>query len=151
MKRTFGTVADCSDCRVLLTIMSRAPCFTDEEAQIAKKLKEVANYAAHTDLTRFSNDFTKDVFKNIETLFEVIEEDTENYKRDLQQVKKYGLQALLQKRSGQMSTAIRRSLDRAYSTFEILQPSLRASIEASLRIQEENLANIEVKERNMKK
>ena len=151
MKRNFDTLVSCSDYRILLTIMSRAPCFSSKEAELAKMLKETGNFAAHTDIMKFDNDYTNKVLETIETMFEVIPEDTQNYIRDLQQVKKYGLQALLQKRSGQQITAIRRSLDRAYSTLKLIPPSLKASIEASLRSDEEHLKDIEVKDRKMSK
>jgi len=147
----FTSLEECSDVRILLTIMAEAKsmpeaeCFTDEEVDLAGKLKASFNDTAHTQISKFTKQYTLDVLDNLEKLFQIIPEDTQNLKqvkRDLQQVKKYGCQALLQNRSGQEITALKKSL-------EGVLPSLKATIEATLRGEEDKLKDIEVVERKM--
>ena len=149
MRQNFDTLENCTDCRVLLTIISGADCcFSTELAEIAKKLKETGNITAHTQTIHLNNEYTESVLDAIEKMFEIIPYDTQSQIRDLQQVKKYGAQALLQKRGNQQITAIRKSLQRANSQ---IQPTLKASIEDSLRGEERSLEKVEVFERNMSK
>ena len=110
MKQNFDTLENCSDVRVLLTIISRVECFSPEEAKIAKILKETVNRIAHMQTDHLNNEYTRSVLDTVEKLFKIIAHDTESQIRDLQQVKKYGAQALLQKRGNQQITAIRKSL-----------------------------------------
>ena len=146
MKQNFDTLEECSDSRTLLAIISVADCFSPEEAELAKKLKEAGNITAHTQIIQFNNEYTRSVLDTIEKLFSIIPNDTRSQIRDLRQVKKYGYQALLQKRSNQQITAIRRSLERANSQ---VHSTLKASIEDSLRGQERSQETVEVFERNM--
>ena len=95
-----------------------------------------------------NNEYTRSVLDTVEKLFKIIAHDTESQIRDLQQVKKYGAQALLQKRGNQQITAIRRSLERANSE---IHPTLQASIEDSLRGEEKSLEEVEVFEKDMGK
>ena len=148
MKQNFDTLENCSDWRVLFTIISRANCFSREEPELAKILKEAGNITAHTQIIQFNKEYTNSVLDNIEKMFEIIPLDTESQIRDLKQVKKYGAQALLQKRGNQQITAIRKSLERANSQ---IPPTLKASIEDSLRGEGKTLEEVEVFERNMSK
>jgi len=145
-RMSFNSLDDCNDYRILLTLMS-AGCFSDQEAMITKTLRNIGNYAAHTQVGQFSNDDTKKILDDIEELLLHIPLDTRNQRRDLQQVKKYGALALLMKRTGQQITAIRRSLERAGLC---MHPSVRASIQATLTSEEAKFENIELSEKNMK-
>ena len=151
----FTSLEKCSDVRILLTIMAEArslpgaECFTEEEADLAGKLKVSGNYTAHTQIGKFTKHYTLDVLNNFEKLFKIIPEDTKNLqqaKRALQQVKKFGYQALLQNKSGEEISTLRKSLEGALSN---IHPSLKASIEATLRGEEDKLKDIEVVERKM--
>ena len=148
MKQNFDTLENCSDCRILLTIISRAGCFSSEEARIAEILKETMNFTAHTQIIHFDKEYTNSVLDTIEKMFKIIPHDTRSQIRDLRQVKRYGAQALLQKRSNQQITAIRKSLERENSK---IHPTLKASIEDSLRGEGKIIEKIEVFERNMSK
>ena len=142
----FTSLEKCSDVRILLTIMAEVEYFSDEENDLAGKLKGSYHNTAHTQISKFTKQYTRDVLDNLEKLFQVIPNDTkvlEQVKRDLQQVKKYGSQALLQNRTEQEITALRNSL------LSNVPPSLKASIEATFRDQEDILKNIEVVEKKM--
>ena len=143
--KNFESLEQCSDVRMLLTIMAKAECFTAEEVNLAVKLKGSGNVTAHTDINEFTKQYTLDALETLEELLRIIPEDTQNQLRDLQQVKKYGWQAWLQNRSGQEITALRKSLEDVWSTI----PSLKASIEATLIGEEDKLKDIEVVERKM--
>ena len=146
----FTSLEKCTDVRVLLTIMAEARnCFTDEEGDLAGKLKGSGNDTAHTQISKFTKQYTLDVLDSLEKLFQMVPEDTKNLqqaKRYLQQVKKYGCRALLQNRSGEEITALKKSLEDVWSS---IHPSLKASIEATLRGEEDTLKDIEVVERKM--
>ena len=143
--KNFKGFDQCSDVRVFLTIMAGAECFTAEEADLAGKLKESGNVTAH-DVDKFTKQYTLDALEALEELLRIIPEDTQNQLRDLQQVKKYGWQAWLQNRSGQEITALRKSLEDICSSI----PSLKASIDATLKGEEDKLKDIEVVEKKMK-
>ena len=152
---SFTSLEKCSDVRILLTIMAEAKsmpeaeCFTDEEADLGGKLKGSFNDTSHTQISKFTKQYTLDVLDNLEKLFQIIPEDTQNLqqaKRGLQQVKRYGCQALLQNRSGQEITALKKSLEGVLLN---IHPSLKASIEATLRGEEDKLKDIEVVEKKM--
>jgi len=57
----FSTLEKCSDLRLLLTIMERAPCFNDEESDLAGKLKRSGNETAHNQADRFTKNYTMHV------------------------------------------------------------------------------------------
>ena len=88
MKQNFDTLEECSDSRTLLAIISVADCFSPEEAELAKKLKEAGNTTAHTQIIQFNNEYTRSVLDTIEKLFSIIPNDTRSQVRDLRQVKK---------------------------------------------------------------
>lgn len=142
----FTSLEKCSDVRILLTIMAEVEYFSDEENDLAGKLKGSYHNTAHTQISKFTKQYTRDVLDNLEKLFQIIPKDTKNLeqvKRDLQQVKKYGSQALLRDRTEQEITALRNSL------LSNVPPSLKASIEATFRDQEDKLKSIEVVEKKM--
>ena len=145
-QKDFDTIEKCTDVRVLLTIMAKAGCFSDVEAQIGMNLKGYGNLTAHTQIVQFTDENTTTVLDNIEKLLEVLPSDTKNEIRDLQQVKKYGAEALLTNRTGQQITAIRQSLERLGSGIEA---SVKASVEATITEQQLKTADVQLSEIKM--
>ena len=90
----FSTLEKCSDVRLLLTIMERAPCFNDEESDLAGKLKKSGNETAHNQADRFTKNYTMHVLELLDRMFQIIPDYTKNLeegRRDLRQVIKHGL------------------------------------------------------------
>ena len=87
----FTSLEKCSDVRILLTIMAEVEHFSDEENDLAGKLKGSYHNTAHTQISKFTKQYTRDVLDNLEKLFQAIQDDTYNVLeqklRDLQQVK----------------------------------------------------------------
>jgi len=110
-KEHFESIETCTDVRVLLTIIAKGEIFTAEEAHIAKKLKKAANDMAHTQIGKFTKEYTFDALETLERLLQVVPENTQEQMRDIQQLKKYGWQASLQNRSGQETTVLGKSLE----------------------------------------
>ena len=143
-QKDFDTIENCTDVRVLLTILTKAGCFSDVEAEIGMYLKGYANLTAHTKIVMFSDENTTDILENIQNLLEVLPTDTKNEIRDLQQVKKYGSEALLTNRTGQQITAIRKSLER-----HGIEAKIKASVETTINEQQKKIADVKLSERKM--
>ena len=145
-QKDFDTIENCTDVRVLLTILAKAGCFSDLEAEVGMNLKGYGNLTAHTQIVEFTDENTTTVLDNIEKLLELLPSDTKNEIRDLQQVKKYGAEAVLTNRTGQQITAIRQSLERLGSG---LDASVKASIEATITEQQLKIADVKLSEIKM--
>ena len=141
----FSKLEKCSDVRLLLTIMERAPCFNDEESDLAGKLKKSGNETAHNQADQFTKKYTLHVLDLLEKTFQVVPDSTKNLEegmRGLQQVKKHGLRALIKNRTIQEISTLIRSLDG-------MHPSMKATLEATFAGREETLMDIEVVEKKM--
>ena len=104
-------VGDCEDIRVLLKIIVKAGCFTDEESQLAKKLKEYRNHAAHQ--THFSKESKKIILDDILAMLEMMKSnhgiDTTSYQRKQKQLRKFGARHYLKKNKNQNQLSSLRS------------------------------------------
>ena len=144
-QKDFDSIENCTDVRVLLIILAKAGCFSDVEATIGMNLKSYGNLTAHTQIEEFSDENTITVLNEVEKLLEILP-NTNNEIRDLQQVKKYGAEALLTNRTGQQITAIRQSLERLGSGIEA---SVKASVEATITEQQLKIADVQLSEIKM--
>ena len=145
-QQNFTTIEECTDIRVLLTIITKTKCFPSVEVQRAQKLKDPVNKFAHNQVSKFSSDVTQQILQDIEDLFLSLPMNTEQEMRDLKQVKKYGSIALLLNRTGQQITEIRNSLEKSGLA---LDSSIRASIQATLTREEVKQVEIQLDETKM--
>lgn len=89
---------------MFLTIMAKAGCFNEQEAELAVALKNTKNTVAHD--TPFSKEEEKELLKKIERFLGLIPE-SDNYLRKLKQLQRKGVKNLLENMTSyQMSTVV---------------------------------------------
>ena len=96
--KRFQNLNECDDIRHFFTIIiQNASYFTQNEVQVAKKMKQFSNSWAHPSFQLLSKTYTKSLLETVEKWLTILpEEYSEKSRRKLKQLQEYGPASYLQ-------------------------------------------------------